>query len=169
MGRFIRPFLLGYAMATAKKKPAAKRKTGRPTKYTKELADKICELLSEGKSERKICKMPGMPARRTLLSWKEDNPEFLRQSAQARAQGAEVYDEKRRENADYLLDLIKASALSGRDIPKGVVEGLKVVIQEDARSAANLDPNRFSDKQKIDVNSTVTQPQTVTIVNDLNE
>ena len=51
MGRFIRPFLLGYAMATAKKKPAAKRKTGRPTKYTKELADKICMLYTTNSIE----------------------------------------------------------------------------------------------------------------------
>lgn len=57
----------------------------------------------------------------------------------------------------------------GIDIPKGVVEGLNVAMREDARSAANLNPQRFSEKQKIDVNSMVTQPQTVTIVNDLKE
>ena len=147
-------------MATAKKKPAAKRKTGRPTKYTKQLADKICELLSEGKSERKICKMPGMPARRTLLSWKEDNPEFLRQDG---------YDERRRQSATRLIDIVEAAVKSGIEIPKGVVEGLNVAMRKDARSAANLNPQRFSEKQKIDVNSTVIQPQTVTIVNDLKE
>ena len=38
-------------MATAKKKPAAKRKTGRPTKYTKELADKICMLYTTNSIE----------------------------------------------------------------------------------------------------------------------
>ena len=38
-------------MATAKKKPAAKRKTGRPSKYTKELADKICMLYTTNSIE----------------------------------------------------------------------------------------------------------------------
>ncbi|WP_154666306.1 hypothetical protein [Duodenibacillus massiliensis] len=50
-----------------------------------------------------------------------------------------------------------------------MVEGLNVAMRKDARSAANLNPQRFSEKQKIDVNSTVIQPQTVTIVNDLKE
>ena len=156
-------------MATAKKKPAAKRKTGRPTKYTKELAEKICELLSEGKSEREISRTQGMPTQSTINLWKQKHQEFSEQSAQARARGADVYDERRRQTTTKLIDIVEAAVKAGNDIPKGVVEGLKVTMQEDARSAANLNPQRFSEKQKIDVNSTVTQPQTVTIVNDLKE
>ena len=64
---------------------------------------------------------------------------------------------------------MEAAVKSGIEIPKGVVEGLNVAMREDARSAANLNPQRFSEKQKIDVNSMVTQPQTMTIVNDLKE
>ena len=81
---FIWPFLLGYAMATAKKKPAAKRKTGRPTKYTKELADKLCELLAEGKSINQISKMRGMPHRSTVWGWQDEHPEFFDKTARAR-------------------------------------------------------------------------------------
>ncbi len=81
----------------------------------------------------------------------------------------DVYDERRRQSAPRLIDIVEAAVKSGIEIPKGVVEGLKVVMREDARSAANLNPQRFSEKQKINVNSTVTQPQTVTIVNDLKE
>ena len=36
-------------------------KMGRPSIYTPELAEKICELIRDGVSERKICGMPGMP------------------------------------------------------------------------------------------------------------
>lgn len=54
---------------------------------------------------------------------------------------------------------MEAAVKSGIEIPKGVVEGLNVAMREDARSAANLNPQRFSEKQKIDVNSMVTQPQ----------
>ena len=78
-------FLLGLAMATAKKKPAAKRKTGRPTKYTKELADKICELLAEGKSINQISKMRGMPHRSTVWGWQDEHPECFDKTARARA------------------------------------------------------------------------------------
>ena len=55
---------------------------------------------------------------------------------------------------------MEAAVKSGIEIPKGVVEGLNVAMREDTRSAANLNPQRFSEKQKINVNSTVTQPQT---------
>lgn len=81
----------------------------------------------------------------------------------------DVYDERRRQSATRLIDIVEAAVKSGIEIPKGVVEGLNVAMREDARSAANLNPQRFSEKQKINVNSTVTQPQTVTIVNDLKE
>ena len=33
-------------------------KMGRPSIYTPELAEKICELIRDGVSERKICGMP---------------------------------------------------------------------------------------------------------------
>lgn len=86
-----------------------------------------------------------------------------------RARGADVYDERRRQSATRLIDIVEAAVKSGIEIPKGVVEGLNVAMREDTRSAANLNPQRFSEKQKINVNSTVTQPQTVSIVNDLKE
>lgn len=72
-------------MATAKKKPAVKRKTGRPTKYTKELADKLCELLAEGKSINQISKMRGMPHRSTVWGWQDEHPECFDKTARARA------------------------------------------------------------------------------------
>ena len=68
----------------------------------------------------------------------------------------DVYDERRRQSATRLIDIVEAAVKSGIDIPKGVVEGLNVAMREDARSAANLNPQRFSEKQKINVNSTDT-------------
>ena len=52
-------------------------KMGRPSIYTPELAEKICDLIREGKSERQICKMPGMPDAKTLLRWKDTNSALL--------------------------------------------------------------------------------------------
>ena len=72
-------------MATAQKTPAAQRTTGRPTKYTKELADKLCELLAEGKSINQISKMRGMPQRSTVWGWQDEHPEFFDKTARARA------------------------------------------------------------------------------------
>jgi hypothetical protein len=49
-------------------KPAP-RKTGRPSKYTPEIATKIVEQLSEGIPLREICRQEGMPAWRTIYDW----------------------------------------------------------------------------------------------------
>ena len=49
--------------------PAKGKKTGRPSSYTKEIAQQMCELLSEGVPLREICRMEGMPAWRTVYDW----------------------------------------------------------------------------------------------------
>ena len=46
-----------------------KNKTGRPSSYNPETAQKICEMLSEGIPLREICRMDGFPAWRTIYDW----------------------------------------------------------------------------------------------------
>jgi hypothetical protein len=53
-------------------KPAdnpAPRKTGRPSKYTPELAREIVERLSEGEPLRQICRDEHMPSWRVIYDW----------------------------------------------------------------------------------------------------
>ena len=71
---------------------STKNKVGRPVKYSQELADKIIDLILEGKSERKIGAMKGMPSRRTIIRWKEENEEFCHRSAQARKESSWLFD-----------------------------------------------------------------------------
>ncbi|MDY5201926.1 MAG: hypothetical protein SPH18_08035 [Sutterella parvirubra] len=134
-------------MATAKK--VAPKKMGRPTKYTQALADRICALIADGVSEREICAMPGMPTRSTLWEWKETIPEFSSQSARARVDSAEVYEQRRQNTARWLIREAESRAASGENFPKGVVEAMKAVMQEDARSASWRDGERFGDRKKV--------------------
>ena len=55
----------------------------RPSKYTQEMVDQICEGLSEGGSLRQLCKQEGMPNRATILRWANDKPEFREQYQEA--------------------------------------------------------------------------------------
>jgi hypothetical protein len=48
---------------------AAKKKTGRPPKYTPELAEEICQRLSNGEPLRQICRDEHMPAWQTIYDW----------------------------------------------------------------------------------------------------
>lgn len=51
------------------KDDAAPRKTGRPSKYTPELAREIVERLSEGEPLRQICRDEHMPSWRVIYDW----------------------------------------------------------------------------------------------------
>lgn len=152
---------------TTKKTATSKKKTGRPSLYTEALADKIVGLIEEGYSERQIGKMPGMPSVVTIWKWKEENPEFLKRSARAREISAELYDDKRREAAEWLLQMAEERNENGKSFPKGVVDAVRAVMQEHARSAALRDDSRFGDRKKVDV--TTTAPVQVVFKDDLED
>lgn len=51
---------------------------GRRSLYSDELADAICDRISEGESLRAICAEGGMPSKGTVMRWLDDGtrPEF---------------------------------------------------------------------------------------------
>lgn len=63
---------------------------GRPSDYSTEIADKICERLAEGDSLRTICDEEGMPSKATVFRWLAKHPEFETVYARAREVQAEV-------------------------------------------------------------------------------
>lgn len=138
---------------TAKKPQAARKKMGAPSTYTDALAEKICGLIEEGYSERQIAKMPGMPAAMTMRRWKDEHPDFCARSARAREAAADRFNDEREEKAAWLMEQVKHAAATGADMPKGLVEGAKVVMQELARSAALRDDSRFGDRKTVKVDA----------------
>jgi hypothetical protein len=56
---------------------------GRPSDYSPELAETICNLLIEGNSLRAIEDMDGMPSKTAILRWVAKHPEFRDQYARA--------------------------------------------------------------------------------------
>jgi hypothetical protein len=58
-----------------------KRRPGRPSVYSEDLADEICNRIAEGGmrgSLRKVCEAPDMPGRSTILGWLRTDPAFRR-------------------------------------------------------------------------------------------
>lgn len=73
---------------------AKKNAGGRPTKFSKSLADTICTAVMEGYSIRHICRDEKMPARSSVYKWLAENTEFSDQYAKAAAVRAdELFDE----------------------------------------------------------------------------
>lgn len=67
---------------------------GRPSSFTQETADLICERIAEGESLRQICEDEGMPHRVTVLRWLDSNGGFAAKYARARELQGDVMDEK---------------------------------------------------------------------------
>lgn len=77
-----------------KKRGPAKGCGGRPSKYSKEIADKMCELLSEGVPLREICRMDGMPYWRTVYLWMAADDNLSAHIARAREAGYDAMAEE---------------------------------------------------------------------------
>ncbi len=91
--------------------PAGEAKTGRPSRYTKKLADEICERIENGESLREICASPGMPARSTVSRWLGDNEDFRNRYAQARnIHTDDEFDGLAKLDAMLIAGVIKADA-----------------------------------------------------------
>jgi hypothetical protein len=78
----------------------AKHPGGRPSSYTPEIAEAICEGLAQGSSLRKICTADDMPAMSTVCLWLTKHPEFSAQYARARETQMETLFEEIFEIAD---------------------------------------------------------------------
>lgn len=73
---------------------------GRPSDYTKELADSICALLSEGISLRSVCKDETLPDKSTVFRWLREHKEFQDQYARAKEESADAMAEDTIDIAD---------------------------------------------------------------------
>jgi hypothetical protein len=94
------------------------KRTGRPSSYTEELGDRICELLAEGVSLRQITLMDGMPTWGTVMDWAFEggrgahHPSFSIKFARAKRIGTHAMAEEVREISD---DARYDTKLVGRD------------------------------------------------------
>jgi len=79
--------------------PTPMRPVGRPSSYTDEVADIICERMINGENFSQICADPAMPSRAALYRWRASRPDFDARCARAREA-----------LADFLLDKIEAMA-----------------------------------------------------------
>jgi hypothetical protein len=131
----------------------------RPSSFTKEIADKICEELStSSKSLRTICKQEGMPSVRTVLNWlseaektdaTEDYRQFLHQYARAREAQADFLAEEIIEIADDgsndLMTITKGDA-SYEIENKEVTNRSKLRVDARKWIASKLKPKKYGDK-----------------------
>lgn len=127
--------------------------TGRPTIFSIELADRICERLVEGESLRSICKDDDMPSVGTVCRWLADDahPGFREQYARAReAQADTIFDEQLDIADDASNDWMERFDKDGQSLGWVLngehVQRSKLRIDTRKWMAAKLAPKRYGDK-----------------------
>jgi hypothetical protein len=109
--------------------------TGRPSSFTQEIADKICEGIAEGKSLRSLCDAEDMPNKATVFRWLAD---------EERKPFRDQYARARETQADALFDEILQIADDGANDSYKDDEG-RVKVDQDviARSRLRVDARKW--------------------------
>lgn len=134
----------GQSKAPAKSKKALRRTPtlgGRPSIYTQRTAQRICELVAQGKTARAISKLPGMPSRSQLFYWLHEREDFARAYALAKQCYAEdIFDENMQiaNDAARKIEKIKDPA-SGAN----VLRAAKLRIDTSFTTAGLLAPRKY--------------------------
>lgn len=132
------------------------KKTGRPSDFTQELADLICERIADGESLRSICDDDNMPSKSAVFRWLAAEPLFRDQYAHARDTQAESYFDDIRDIADDgRNDWMEKKNADGENI--GWQENGEAIrrsqLRIDARKwmAGKLKPKKYGDKLDLNV------------------
>jgi hypothetical protein len=126
----------------------------RPSKYSQQLADAICELLVDGKSLRTICSTAKMPSRSTVIRWLAENEAFRNHYARARELQADTL-------AEEILDIADKAVLGERLKKDGkgkvlerqtgdMVERSKLMIDARKWYAGKLQPKKYGERVALD-------------------
>lgn len=125
-------------------KPRSSKPTGRPSSYTEEVADIICERIVGGESLRAICSDKAMPPASTVFRWLAAHDDFRERYTRAQEARAEAF-------ADEIVSIADGSGDHNRDR-----------LRVDARKwvAARLLPMRYGDRIANRGDDKPEQPQT---------
>jgi hypothetical protein len=130
--------------------------TGRPTKKTPELIDKICDrIATSSKGLHAICKEEGMPDPSQVYRWMNEDEEFRNKYTRARETQADLLVGEIIEIADETSnDTIHVQGKgdgAGYDIPnKEWIDRSKLRVDARKWAASKLAPKKYGDRIELD-------------------
>lgn len=155
-------------MATTKKisskskpkvvKKTEKNKVGRPTKFTKEIGDAICDRMADGESLLRICRDEKMPNRATVHRWllatHEKEVEGVNVTVYTYQEFCDKYEMAVALRADHMFDEIEDIADGAEGIVKKGAEKKSGAYAQTQRLRVDtrkwylskIMPKKFSDK-----------------------
>lgn len=127
------------------KEAKPKRGKGRPSTYTDELAQEICERLAKGEPLAQICRDEHMPAVRTVSDWKDGREQFTADFGRARDEGYDAIAL----DCLRIADETENDTISTENGDKPNTEWIsrsKLRIETRLKLLAKWDPRRYGDK-----------------------
>lgn len=135
-------------MTTQRKEPF-----GRPSIYTPELAERICELVATNPvGLSTLCeKYPELPCRETINVWRWQKNDFSDMYAKAKCHQAEIMAESFEDINNDLNQFRYDDPTSGAvKIDSGLVAQARLVIDTRKWTASKLAPKIYGDKKEIE-------------------
>jgi hypothetical protein len=128
-----------------------KHPIGRPSLFTTELGDSICNRIADGKSLRAICDEIDMPDKSTVFRWlsAEQHKDFRNQYARAREVQADVIFDEMLDIADTpVIGLKTTSKPTGVETVEGdMIDHRRLQIETRKWLLGKMAPKKYSDKQ----------------------
>lgn len=106
----------------------------RPSLYTPEIINEICERLGNGEPMAQICRDDHMPSARTVRDWVNTKPDVSAAIACAREEGEDII-------AARLRDTARGRGESTQDVQRD-----KLIIDTDLKLLAKWNPKKWGDK-----------------------
>jgi hypothetical protein len=122
--------------------------SGRPFEFCEELAERIINELTEGRTLKSICEPEDMPFPSTVYRWMWNNPRFENQYDRAREVCADIY-------VDEMLGIADDSTNDYMESNKGIqfnaenVQRSKLRVDTRRWIAGKLKPRRYGDALQV--------------------
>ena len=119
--------------------------------YSPALADRVCELMVEGLSLRKICEMSSMPSRQSIFNWLQNNEEFREKYEIARLMQVECWTHEIIEIADDTSGDFVINERGERVVDHENINRARLKIDARKWLMSKLHPQRYGDRVTADV------------------
>jgi len=123
---------------------------GRPSDFTQEIADAICERIADGESLRSICRDENMPSKTSVFRWLAANEVFCDQYTRAREAQADAFVDEMVDIADDTSRDFKTKTNSDGEeyevADTDHIQRSKVRIDTRKWIAARMQPKKYGDK-----------------------
>lgn len=124
---------------------------GRPSSYTEQKANAICDKIAEGQALSTICKADDMPSTVTVFKWLQDFPEFLNKYTRAREVQADKMAEEILQIADDGINDTYTNDDGVEFTNHDVIARSRLRVDARKWLASKLAPKKYGDKVDLSV------------------